>query len=102
MTSLTLAAVPDAATLLKFGRLLLVIDLTKASALRFIGNAHEHRRCGQAFNLSDEEVVERWSENVMWQFFSGMAYYTPKLPCDATQIRRFRLVLGEASVEQSR
>jgi transposase, IS5 family len=53
-----------------------------------------------AFNLSDEELVERWSENVVWQFFSGMAYYTPKLPCDATQIGRFRRVLGEAGVEQ--
>ena len=53
-----------------------------------------------AFNVSDEELVERWSENVVWQFFSGMAYYTPKLPCDATQIGRFRRVLGEAGVEQ--
>ena len=23
-----------------------------------------------AFNLSDEELVERWSENVVWQYFS--------------------------------
>ena len=29
------------------------------------------------------------------QFFSGMAYYEPRLPCDATQIGRFRRVLGE-------
>ena len=29
------------------------------------------------FNLSDEELVQRWSENVVWQFFSGMAYYEP-------------------------
>lgn len=53
-----------------------------------------------AFNLSDEELVERWAENVQWQFFSGMAYYEPRLPCDATQIGRFRRVLGEAGVEQ--
>jgi transposase, IS5 family len=53
-----------------------------------------------AFNLSDEELVERWSENVQWQFFSGRAYYEPRLPCDATQIGRFRRVLGEAGVEQ--
>lgn len=38
--------------------------------------------------------------NVVWQFFSGMAYYTPKLPCDAKQVERFRRVLGEAGVEQ--
>src|SRR5487761_2022536 len=53
-----------------------------------------------SFNLSDEELVERWAENVQWQFFSGMAYYEPRLPCDATQIGRFRRVLGEAGVEQ--
>ena len=34
------------------------------------------------------------------QFFSGMAYYEPRQPCDATQIGRFRRVLGEAGVEQ--
>jgi transposase, IS5 family len=53
-----------------------------------------------AFNLSDEELVQRWSENVQWQFFSGMAYYEPRLPCDHTQIGRFRRLLGEAGVEQ--
>jgi IS5 family transposase len=53
-----------------------------------------------AFDVSDEELVERWSENVVWQFFSGMEYYTPKLPCDATQIGRLRRVLDEAGVEQ--
>lgn len=52
------------------------------------------------FNLSDEELVQRWSENVVWQFFSGMAYYEPRLPCDATQIGRFRRILGEAGIEQ--
>ena len=42
------------------------------------------------FNLSDEELVVRWSENVVWQFFSGMDYYEHRQPCDATQIGRFR------------
>lgn len=53
-----------------------------------------------SFNLSDEELVARWSENVVWQFFSGMTYYEPRLPCDATQLGRFRRGLGEAGVEQ--
>jgi IS5 family transposase len=53
-----------------------------------------------AFNLSDEELVERWSENVVWQYFSGQAYYEPRLPCDATQIGRFRTAIGEAGVEE--
>jgi hypothetical protein len=34
------------------------------------------------------------------QFFSGMEYYSPKLPCDPAQISRFRKILGEAGVEQ--
>lgn len=53
-----------------------------------------------SFNLSDEELVERWSENVVWQYFSGMEYYEPRLPCDATQIGRFRRDLGRDGLEQ--
>ncbi len=53
-----------------------------------------------AFDLSDEELVERWSENVVWQLFSGEVYYQPRLPCDATQIGRFRSAIGEAGVEE--
>ena len=53
-----------------------------------------------AFNESDESLVERWGENVVWQYFSGMTYYEPRLPCDPTQIGRFRRLLGEAGVEQ--
>lgn len=53
-----------------------------------------------AYNLSDEAVVERWSENVVWQFFSGEDYYQPRLPCDATQLGRFRSRLGEAGMEE--
>ena len=53
-----------------------------------------------AFNLSDEELVERWAENVVWQYFSGQVYYEPKWPCDATQIGRFRKAIGEAGVEE--
>jgi len=52
-----------------------------------------------SFNLSDEELVVRWSENVLWQFFSGMDYYEHRLPCDATQIGRFRRALGEEGLE---
>ena len=53
-----------------------------------------------AFNLSDEETCERWAENVVWQYFSGMDYYEPRLPCDATQIGRFRTAIGEAGMER--
>jgi len=53
-----------------------------------------------SFNLSDEEVCQRWSENIVWQFFSGMQYYEHRLPCDATQIGRFRRDIGEQGLEQ--
>ena len=53
-----------------------------------------------AFNLSDEQVVERWSENVVWQYFSGREYYEPRLPCDAAQVGRFRTAIGEEGVEE--
>src|SRR5450631_3662089 len=52
-----------------------------------------------SFNLSDEELVQRWSENLYWQFFSGLEYFEPRLPCDATQIGRFRRALGEEGLE---
>lgn len=53
-----------------------------------------------AYNLSDEDVVARWAENVVWQYFSGQTYYEPKFPCDATQVGRFRTAIGEAGVEE--
>ena len=43
-----------------------------------------------SFNLSEEELVERWARNVQWQFFSGKDYYEPRLPFDATPIGQFR------------
>ena len=52
-----------------------------------------------SFNLSDEELVIRWSENIVWQFFSGMACYEHRPPCDAVQIGRFRRDLGEVGLE---
>jgi transposase, IS5 family len=53
-----------------------------------------------AFNLSDEELLQRWSENVVYQFFSGVEYDEARLPCDATQIGRFRRPVGEEGLEQ--
>ena len=52
------------------------------------------------FNLSDEDVCERWSESPLWQFFSGLEYYEHRLPCDATQLGRFRHEIGEDGLEQ--
>ncbi len=53
-----------------------------------------------AFDLSDEAVVERWSDSPNFQFFSGQAYFEPRLPCDATTLVKFRRLLGEEGVEE--
>ena len=53
-----------------------------------------------SFDLSDEALCQRWSENILWQFFSGMAYYEHRAPCDPTQIGRFRRDIGEEGLEQ--
>jgi IS5 family transposase len=52
-------------------------------------------------NHSDEAVVQRWSESVPYQHFSGGddAYYEHRKPCDASQISRFRRAIGEDGVE---
>jgi IS5 family transposase len=52
-----------------------------------------------AFNLSDSDLVQRWSQDVVWQYFSGNDFYEPRLPCDPAQIGRFRKAIGEAGVE---
>ena len=53
-----------------------------------------------SFDLSDEELVQRFAENVYWQYFAGFEYFDPRPPCDATQIGRFRCTLGEAGQEE--
>ena len=65
--------------------------------IRFMASLLYRQR---SFNLSDEELVLRWAENVQWQFFSGSDYYRPRLPCDPTQVGRFRRLLGEDGIEQ--
>ena len=44
--------------------------------------------------------MERWSENVPWQYFSGREYYEHRPPCDPAQIGRFRSAIGESGVEE--
>ena len=53
-----------------------------------------------AYNESDETVCERWAENVYFQYFCGEEYFQPRLPCDPTNLVRFRQALGEAGVEE--
>lgn len=52
------------------------------------------------YNESDESVVERWAQDVYFQYFSGLEYFEPRKPCDATQLGRFRNIIGEAGVAE--
>ncbi|SJZ99731.1 transposase, partial [Porphyromonas circumdentaria] len=37
-------------------------------------------------NLSDESVVEQWSENAYYQYFCGMQEFTPCAPCASSEL----------------
>ena len=41
-------------------------------------------------NLSDESVVEQWSENAYCQYFFGMQEFTPCAPCAFSELVHFR------------
>lgn len=53
-----------------------------------------------AYGLSDDQVVQRWAQDVLFQFFSGQAYFEHRLPCDSSMISRLRKELGEAGVQE--
>ncbi len=50
-------------------------------------------------NLSDENVVEQWSENCYYQYFSGKQFFTPAIPCVPTELVAFRQRIGESGAE---
>jgi IS5 family transposase len=50
-------------------------------------------------NLSDESVVEQWSENAYYQYFSGEQTFTAKAPCEASELVHFRNRIGAEGVE---
>jgi IS5 family transposase len=45
-------------------------------------------------NLSDENLVEQWSENNYYQYFGGEQFFRPSLPCVATELVVFRNRIG--------
>jgi IS5 family transposase len=51
------------------------------------------------FNLSDEAVVQRWTENPYWQWFCGCEYFQHELPCDPSSLTRWRKRLGPDGLE---
>ena len=53
-----------------------------------------------SFDLSDEELVQRFAENFYLQYFAGYDYFDPFPSCDASPVGRFRGTLGEAGPEE--
>ena len=50
-------------------------------------------------NISDESVVEQWSENSYYQYFCGEVCFVPSEPCDASELVHFRNRIGKAGLE---
>ncbi len=53
----------------------------------------------QLRNLSDESMVEQWSENSYYQYFSGEECFCSTAPCVPTELIEFRKRIGEEGVE---
>jgi IS5 family transposase len=51
-------------------------------------------------NLSDEAVVQRWTENPYWQWFCGCDYFQHEQPCDPSSLTRWRKRLGPEGLEK--
>jgi IS5 family transposase len=52
------------------------------------------------YNLSDEEIVERWMENAYWQYFCGEKYFEYKPPIDPSSMTRWRKKVGVEGAEE--
>lgn len=50
-------------------------------------------------NISDESVVEQWSENLYYQYFCGQTQFKAAAPCEASELVHFRKRIGESGVE---
>lgn len=50
-------------------------------------------------NLSDESIVEQWSENAYYQYFCGMQEFVPGAPCASSELVHFRNRIGEKGIE---
>jgi len=50
-------------------------------------------------NISDESVVEQWSENIYYQYFCGESSFVTAPPCEASELVHFRNRIGEQGIE---
>lgn len=67
-----------------------------AIATRLIAGLHYLKH---TYGLSDEQVVQCWSENPYWQYFCGETYFQHELPLNPSSLTRWRQRLGEAGME---
>lgn len=52
------------------------------------------------YNLSDEQVVKRWSENPYWQYFCGFEYFQHNFPINPTSLIKWRKRIGKEGCEK--
>ena len=50
-------------------------------------------------NISDESVVEQWSENCYYQYFGGEKAFACGAPCEPSELVHFRNRIGEKGIE---
>lgn len=52
------------------------------------------------YDLSDEEVVERWVENPYHQYFCGFEFFQHEMPIDPSSMTRWRKRVGPEALEE--
>ncbi len=67
-----------------------------AIATRLIAGLHYLKH---TYGLSDEQVVQRWSENPYWQYLCGEIYFQHELPLNPSSLTRWRQRLGAGGME---
>ncbi|MFZ6664258.1 transposase [Peijinzhouia sedimentorum] len=50
-------------------------------------------------NISDESVVEQWSENIYYQYVCGETSFVAGAPCEASELVHFRHRIGGEGIE---
>lgn len=50
-------------------------------------------------DISDESVVEQWSENLYYQYFCGFQEFVASVPCESSELVHFRNRIGEWGIE---
>lgn len=50
-------------------------------------------------NISDESIVEQWTENAYFQYFYGIHEFTSSFPYNVSELVHFRKRIGEKGIE---